>query len=231
MIIVKNITKDFGDEKGNFDINLTINDNEVYGIIGPNGAGKTTLIRQILGFIKPDEGQISINNLDPIKDVVKLMKVTGYLPGELALYNGLTGKQYLNLVADLKKGINKEFFNKLIKHFDIDIKMKIKKMSKGMKQIIAAVMHKPKLLVLDEPTSGLDPVMQSQFEKLLLILKQRSNTTIIMCSHIFSEIVKLCDRVGFIKDGKLIQEFNTNQVSAYELESQFKILYQQVEVL
>lgn len=151
MITITNLTKEYGNDKGNFNINLVVNDNEVYGIIGPNGSGKTTLIRQIMEFISSDSGEIQVNGLNPRHDTKKIMNETGYLPGEITLYNNLTGRQYLQIAASLRGNVEKEWLEKLIKHFDVDVKIKIKKMSKGMKQklaIIAAVMSKPKFCFL-----------------------------------------------------------------------------------
>ncbi|AHI53751.1 ABC transporter ATP-binding protein [Spiroplasma sabaudiense Ar-1343] len=228
MLEIKNLSKNYGDKVGNFDINMLIEDGEVYGIIGPNGAGKTTLIRQILGSIKSSSGSIIINGIDPQKDSKAIMEFTGYVAGEISLYENMTGIQFLKLIASLKKGSQWDFVEKLINHFDLDASRKIKKMSKGMKQkiaLIAATMNKPKFLVLDEPTSGLDPIMQEQFNQLILKLRKDSNTTIIICSHIFEEVAKLCSKVGFIKDGKLIEEFKIENNDIEIINERFKKLY------
>ena len=227
MINIKNITKKYSNNKGNFNINISINDGKCFGIIGPNGAGKTTLIRQIMGYIKPDEGEILINEINSWGNQRVSMENIGYVSGEISLYENLTGKKYLEFIFKFRKNIDKEFYENLIKHFDIDINIKIKKMSKGMKQkiaLIAACMHKPKLLILDEPTSGLDPVMKNQFNKLVLRLK-KEGSTILICSHIFEEISQLCDDVVFIKDGKLIKQFNLEKNSINDVQREFKKEY------
>ncbi|PPE05904.1 ABC transporter ATP-binding protein [Williamsoniiplasma lucivorax] len=237
MIKITNLTKRYGTNIGNFDINVEVKDNEIYGILGPNGAGKTTLIRQILGFIYSDKGEISINGLNPQKDAQKIMEFTGYVAGEISLFENLTGEKYIKLMAGLRSVDDWDFIDKLIQHFEIDTSRKIKKMSKGMKQkiaIIVATMNKPKFLVLDEPTSGLDPMMKEQFNELILKLREVSNTTVIICSHIFEEIVKLCDRVCFIKDGRLIEEFNLENKDVQniqEIDNKFKTIYSKGSIL
>ncbi|WP_338969635.1 ATP-binding cassette domain-containing protein [Spiroplasma endosymbiont of Labia minor] len=233
MIEINNVTKSYGHNIGNFNLNIKINDGEVYGILGPNGAGKTTLIQQVMGFIKTDEGEILIDGVNPWKNSRKVMESVGYVAGEISLYENLKGIEYLKLVAKIKRNVDEDFLNKLIEHFDIDTTRKIKKMSKGMKQkiaLISAAMLKPKFLVLDEPTSGLDPVMQEQFNKLVERLK-KEGTTILMCSHIFGEVVKLCDRVGFIKDGRLIKEIAIQSNDILKLENEFKSLFGGKEIL
>ncbi|AGM25567.1 ABC transporter ATP-binding protein [Spiroplasma chrysopicola] len=234
MIQIKKVTKIYGKDIGNFNISININDGEIYGILGPNGAGKSTLIRQIMGFIKSDAGIISFNNLNPWLNSKEIMKDTGYLSGEISLYENLKGTEYLKLIKNFRPKVNWKYVEKLILHFELNVNTKIKKMSKGMKQklaIIAAVMHKPKFLILDEPTSGLDPVMQDQFNELILKMREKDKTTIIICSHIFDEIAKLCDRVGFIKHGKLIEEMKIDNKNMYEIQKHFKKLYERERVL
>ncbi|ARU91060.1 ABC transporter ATP-binding protein [Spiroplasma clarkii] len=224
MLVSKDIFKEYSKNAGNFGISLTVNDGEVYGIMGPNGAGKSTFIRQILGFIKPDKGEILVHGLAPYKNSEKIMDFCGYIPGEIALYDGLSGLEYLKIAAKLKSNIEWEFVEKLIDFFGLDVKRKIKKMSSGMKQkvaIIAAVVHKPKFLVLDEPTRGLDGAATEQFKDLILKFKNEFQTTIIFCSHIFDEILKTCDRVGFISEGVLAREFEINDSSTDEIQKEF----------
>ncbi|WP_031542982.1 ABC transporter ATP-binding protein [Mesoplasma photuris] len=234
MIKAENLTKVYSENSGNFNINLSISKGEVFGIIGPNGAGKTTLIRQILGFISPDKGNVRIDELDPFLNIDKIMKKTGYLPGEVSLNDDLKGIDYLKTVHFLRNGTNEdwEYTKKLINYFEIDTKTKIKKMSKGMKQkiaIITSVMHKPELLIMDEPTSGLDPVMQDLFNAFILKLKNENNTTIIICSHIFEEIAKTCDRVAIIKNGILVKEFNVSDKDIEKISKEFSDVYKRKE--
>lgn len=161
-----------------------------------------------MGFSKADNGTLLINNLDCWKDKTKIKKDIGYLPGEIALPDDMTGIEYLKLIDKMRKTNNLSYANKLLEYFEINPDMKIKRMSKGMKQkiaIVMAFMHNPDILLLDEPTSGLDPLMQEKFIKLVKKEKQKGKT-IILSSHIFEEISKVCDRVGIIKEGKLIKE-------------------------
>ena len=208
IITIKNFTKDYGNEKGVFDVSIGIEKGEVYGYLGPNGAGKSTTLRHLMGFSKPDSGTLSINNLDCWNDKTAIKKDIGYLPGEFALPEDMTGIAYLKLIDKLRKTNDLSYAEDLIEYFEIDTNMQIKKMSKGMKQkiaIIMALMHNPEILLLDEPTSGLDPLMQEKFIRLIKKEKQNGKT-IILSSHIFEEISKVCDRVGIIKRGKLIKE-------------------------
>ena len=208
IISIQNFTKDYGNKKGVFNISININKGEVYGYLGPNGAGKSTTLRHLMGFSKADNGTLLINNLDCWKDKTKIKKDIGYLPGEIALPDDMTGIEYLKLIDKMRKTNDLSYANKLLEYFEINPDMKIKRMSKGMKQkiaIIMAFMHNPEILLLDEPTSGLDPLMQEKFIKLVKKEKQKGKT-IILSSHIFEEISKVCDRVGIIKEGKLIKE-------------------------
>ena len=208
VISIENFTKDYGDNKGVFDVSLSIEQGEVYGYLGPNGAGKSTTLRHLMGFSKPDLGNLSISDLDCWKDKTTIKKDVGYLPGEIALPDDMTGMEYLKLIDKLRKTNDLTYAYELIEYFEIDTSVKIKSMSKGMKQkiaIIMAFMHNPQILLLDEPTSGLDPLMQEKFIKLIKSEKQNGKT-IILSSHIFEEISKLCDRVGIIRKGRLIKE-------------------------
>ena len=208
IISIKNFTKDYGNGKGVFDVSIGIEKGEIYGYLGPNGAGKSTTLRHLMGFSKPDSGTLSIKDLDCWKDKTAIKKDIGYLPGEFALPEDMTGIAYLKLIDKLRKTNDLSYAEDLIEYFEIDTNMQIKKMSKGMKQkiaIIMALMHNPEILLLDEPTSGLDPLMQEKFIRLIKKEKQNGKT-IILSSHIFEEISKVCDRVGIIKRGKLIKE-------------------------
>lgn len=206
MIEIKNLTQIYPSKKGIFDVSFSVKKGEVFGYLGPNGAGKTTTIRGILGQMNIDQGMITINELDPRKDVVEVNKIIGYLPGEMAFFEHFTGKQFLDFIAKMRKLVDFTKRDTLIDHFELDTKGLIKKMSKGMKQklgIVAAFMHDPSILILDEPTSGLDPLMQNRFLELILDEKKKGKT-ILMSSHIFEEVERVCDRAGIIKEGRLI---------------------------
>lgn len=205
MIEVNNLTQIYKSGKGVFNLNFSIKEGEVFGYLGPNGAGKTTTIRNILGFANASEGSVNILGED-IRTNARIQSEIGYLPGEIAFFENFTGLEFLEFIQHMRgtKDISKR--DELIKRFELDVKTPIRKMSKGMKQkvgIVTAFMHNPKILILDEPTSGLDPLMQTKFMELLAEEKTKGKT-ILMSSHIFEEVEKICDRAGIIKDGRII---------------------------
>lgn len=206
VITIKNLTKDYGNQKGVFDLSFEIQKGEVFGFLGPNGAGKTTTIRHLLGFLNADKGECFINDKSCRENQAEIQKELGYLPGEIAFIDELTGINYLKFIAELRGMKDFTKMNELIEFFELDPKGRLKKMSKGMKQkigIVSAFMHNPQVLILDEPTSGLDPLMQNKFIE--LIIKEKSEgKTIIMSSHSFEEVERTCDRVGIIRQGKLV---------------------------
>lgn len=204
-IEVEHLTKDYGNHKGIFDVSFSVEEGEVFGFLGPNGAGKTTTIRQLMGFTKPGTGKALIEGKPCFAKRAEIQKHVGYLPGEIALMDEMTGMEFLEFMAKMKGIRNKKRMRRLIEYFELDTRGKIRKMSKGMKQkigIICAFMQKPGILLLDEPTSGLDPLMQNKFIELILEEKQRG-TTILLSSHIFEEVERTCDRVAFIREGKI----------------------------
>lgn len=206
MIEIMNLTQTYRSGKGVFNLNFTVEKGEVFGYLGPNGAGKTTTIRNILGFTNASSGKVLIDGLDARKETAEIQKRVGFLPGEISFYDHLKGKDFLNLIAKLRNLSDFTLRNKLEDQFKLDTDVFIKKMSKGMKQklaIITAFMHDPDILILDEPTSGLDPLMQSVFLDLIREEKKRGKT-ILLSSHIFEEVEKICDRAGIIRDGFLI---------------------------
>lgn len=223
-IVVKNITKDYGNDKGVFNVEFTVTKGEVLGFLGPNGAGKTTTIRQLMGFIKPDSGSVSIAGMDCFKEAKQIQEVVGYLPGEITFMEDISGKEFIHFIAKMKGIKDMSRAEELIDYFELNPAGKIKKMSKGMKQkigIVCAFMQNPDILILDEPTSGLDPLMQNKFVELILKEKEKGKT-ILMSSHIFEEVEKTCDRVAIIKEGKIvaidtIANLNQNKVKIFTL--------------
>lgn len=214
VIELKEVTKDFGNQNGVFDINLEVRKGEIFGYLGPNGAGKSTTIRQIMGFIKADKGTCTILNKNCFEDANSIQNKVGYLAGEIAFINDMRAKEYINFIADMKKIKDRKRMNELIEMFELETNVKIKKMSKGMKQkvgIVIAFMGNPEVLILDEPTSGLDPLMQNKFVELLLEEKKKG-TTIFMSSHMLEEIEKTCDRTAIIRDGKIIDIFDMDEL-------------------
>ncbi len=203
---INHITKDYGNNKGVFDASFSVNQGEVMGFLGPNGAGKTTTIRQLMGFIHPDQGEVKINGMDCFLQAAKIQETLGYLPGEIAFMDDLTGIDFIKFIASMKNLNDLSYAKELMELFELDPKGRIKKMSKGMKQklgIVCAFMNHPKEAILDEPTSGLDPLMQNRFIDLILKEKERG-TTILMSSHIFEEVERTCDRTVIIKNGHIM---------------------------
>lgn len=223
-ISVRSLTKDYGGGKGIFDISLSIRQGEVYGFLGPNGAGKSTTIRHLMGFCRLDSGRAEILGIECFRGQKAIQPHVGYLPGEIALPDDMTGTRYLKLIGKMRK--MKEFGHaqELAQRFSINPDLLIKRMSKGMKQkvaIISTFMHDPDILLLDEPTSGLDPLMQNRFVELVEEEKNKGKT-IFLSSHIFEEVEKTCDRVGILRGGKLIRditidELRSSQMTTYQI--------------
>ncbi|OZB97704.1 ABC transporter ATP-binding protein [Paenibacillus sp. XY044] len=206
MLSVEHVTKIFSNGRGIRDVTFSVRRGEVFGFLGPNGAGKSTTIRHIMGFLKPDQGSVKVCGLDTWKEQGRFQKYIGYLPGEIAFIEGMTGKAFLDFMAGMQGGVDSAWRDELIRRLQFDVRTPIRKMSKGMKQkvgIVAAFMHRPEVIILDEPTSGLDPLMQKVFIELVLEEKARG-TTFLMSSHNFPEIERTCDRAAIIKDGVII---------------------------
>lgn len=207
-IEVTGLTKDYGNGKGIFDVSFSLDKGEVVGFLGANGAGKTSTIRHLMGFSKPESGKASIMGKDCFKDASLIQENIGYLPGEIAFMDNMTGREFIKFMADMKKIKDSSMADRLIKYLELDTSVRIKKMSKGMKQklgIVIAFMQDAPILILDEPTSGLDPLMQNKFVE--LIKKSRENgKTILMSSHIFEEVENTCDRIVMIKNGKIVAD-------------------------
>ena len=206
VIQIKNLTKDYGNSKGVFDLSFEIPKGEVFGFLGPNGAGKTTTIRHLLGFLNSDSGECFIDGKDCRNNQAEIQRELGYLPGEIAFFDELSGTEFIKFIAKMRGMTDFTRMNQLIEMLELDTKGRLKKMSKGMKQkigIVCAFMHNPSVLILDEPTSGLDPLMQSRFVELINQEKQ-AGKTILMSSHSFEEVERTCSRVGIIRSGKLV---------------------------
>jgi len=207
MIEVVHLTKVYNSGKGIFDVSFEVKQGEVFGFLGPNGAGKTTTIRQLLGFTNANSGYAKIMDLDTRLEDAKIKQHLGYLPGEIAFFDSMTGHEFLNFISDLRHQKHAPLRQALIDRFELESDRAIRKMSKGMKQkvaLIAAFMHDPSILILDEPTSGLDPLMQRRFIDLIQEEKSRGKT-ILMSSHQFEEVEKTCERVAIIKDGRIVE--------------------------
>lgn len=214
VIDIQNFTKDYGMGKGVFHVTLSIRHGEVYGYLGPNGAGKSTTMRHLMGFSKPQAGSVCIEGMDCWSGQKEIQRRVGYLPGEISFPDDMTGISYLRLIAKMRDTRDFSYAESLLKRFEMNPDIKIKRMSKGMKQkigIVSAFMHNPKILLLDEPTSGLDPLMQNVFIELIREEKEKGKT-ILLSSHIFDEVEKTCDKVCMIRNGKLIQEITVDEM-------------------
>lgn len=208
IIEISHLTKDYGNKKGIFNVSFHVDKGEVVGFLGPNGAGKTTTIRHLLGFIRSQSGTVTILGKDCFQYVEDIHPQLGYLPGEIAFMDDMTGVEFIHFMAQMKNVKDTSRIQELIDFFELNPRGKIKKMSKGMKQKIALVlafMQDSAIYILDEPTSGLDPLMQNKFVQLIQKEKERGKT-ILMSSHIFEEVENTCDRVIMIKDGKIIAD-------------------------
>ncbi|PKK98716.1 MAG: ABC transporter ATP-binding protein [Tenericutes bacterium HGW-Tenericutes-2] len=213
MIEVKNLTKDFGFNRGVFDISFEVKKGEVYGFLGPNGAGKTTTIRMLMGFSQPGKGIATINNHDCWKNYYDILDEVGYIPGEVALPEGLSGLEFIEMMKKMKHADDSRI-SYLLDMFELNPDQSMRKMSIGDKRklaIVSAFMSDPNILILDEPTSGLDPIMQNKFIELIKSEKQRGKT-ILLSTHIFEEVDACCDRLSIIKDGKIISTIDTDTI-------------------
>jgi len=192
-----------------FDVSFHVDKGEVFGFLGPNGAGKSTTIRHLMGFSKPDSGSTQIFGKESFNRYNEILNRVGYIPGEIALPAGLTGWEFLRMMQDLQHNKNEELLKKLLELFELDPSGDTKRMSLGVKRklaVVTAFMNDPDVLILDEPTSGLDPVMQETFIDYVRSEKKRGKT-ILLSSHIFSEVDATCDRIAIIKDGKIVSDF------------------------
>ncbi|WP_430611659.1 ABC transporter ATP-binding protein [Enterococcus sp. DIV0876] len=230
LIEIKNLTKDYGDGRGIFHIDLSIEKGKSFGFVGTNGAGKTTTIRHLMGFLKPKDGKSTIAGLDCWKDSAEIMKQVGYIPGEIAFPNAKTGTEFLARQAELLKLEDLSYMHYLIEKLSLDPTANLKRMSKGMKQktaIVAALMAEPEILIFDEPTTGLDPLMRQAFVE-IIEAERKKGRTIFMSSHMFSEVEELCDEVALIKDGKLIAIKGTEEIKHSNIKT-FKIEFNHLD--
>ena len=208
VVICSNLTKDYGGGNGLFDLNLNIRKGEVFGLVGPNGAGKSTFIKLLMDIVRPTRGEASIFGLDSRRDSLELKKRIGYLPGELMQFPSVTAGYILNLLANLRGLSDKTSINIYAERLQLELNRKYQDLSHGNKQkvgLIQALMHSPDLVILDEPTLGLDPIVQREVKMIIkeLIALEK---TIVLSSHIMSEVETVCNRIGFINHGKVLKE-------------------------
>jgi len=207
VIEIKNLTKYYGKVRALNKVDLTVEEGEVYGFIGPNGAGKSTALRIILGMLRKNGGDIKLLGQDPWHDAVKLHHRLAYVPGEVNLWPNLTGGEVIDLLGRLRGGFRDERREELLKIFKLDPTKKCSAYSTGNKQkvaLIAALVSDVELYIFDEPTLGLDPLMEGVFRKQVQELK-KAGKTILLSSHILSEVEALCDKVSIIREGEIIE--------------------------
>ena len=207
VIRIAGLSKRFGDVDALRDLDLEVDEGDVLGYLGPNGAGKTTTIRLLLGLIRPSAGRAEIFGLDCQRQVVEVHRRIAYVPGEASLWPSLTGAETLHLLGRVHGQVDPAYRDELVARFDFDPSKKVRTYSKGNRQkliLIAALMTRPPLLVLDEPTSGLDPLMEQAFRRCVHEARERGQT-IFLSSHLLSEVEALCDRVGILRDGRLVE--------------------------
>jgi ABC-2 type transport system ATP-binding protein len=208
------LTKLYGRRPAIESVSLSIDRGEVFGFVGPNGAGKTTTIRTIMNFIGPTSGRVSVLGLDSVRDSTIIKTKVGYLAADFEPYGNLTGNQYLDFVASVRGGIWKQRRDGLVKVLEATPERKVAALSRGNKQkiaLVAALMHDPELLLFDEPTSGLDPLIQGRFNELVKEAARRGKT-IFISSHILSEVQHLCNRVAFMREGRMVQTIDVNML-------------------
>jgi ABC-2 type transport system ATP-binding protein len=207
IIETERLTKSYGSHRGIVEVDLTVLEGEVFGFLGPNGAGKTTTIRTLLDLIRPTSGTARVFGIESSADPVAIHRRVGYLPGEFALYDRLTGAQHLEYFANLRGGVDRAYQASLVERLDLDPSRRFREYSKGNKQtvgLVIALQHRPELLILDEPTGGLDPLIQQSFFEILREAVA-AGATVFLSSHILSEVEKTCHRVAIIREGRLVR--------------------------
>ena len=207
-IQAEGLTKRYGDTLALDGLDLSIEPGEVYGYLGPNGAGKTTTIRLLLGIHRPTRGRAELFGIDAWADPVEAHRRVAYVSGEPFLWPGMTGAETVEFLARLHGGTDRAYRDELVRRFELDTKKKVRALSKGNRQkvqLVAALATRADLLMLDEPTSGLDPLMEMAFRECIREAKERGQA-VFLSSHILSEVEALCDRVGILRDGRLVDQ-------------------------
>jgi ABC-2 type transport system ATP-binding protein len=205
-VTMTSLSKRFGGFTALDGVSIELEPGEVFGYLGPNGAGKTTTLRVLMGFLRPTAGITRVFGLDAWQDAPAVHRRVGYVPGEVALYGRLTGWDLLTFLGNLRGGVDNEHVHQLAKRLDADLDRQLHTLSKGNRQkvaIVQALMGRPDLLILDEPTSGLDPLVQQQVHELLREHAEAGGT-VLLSSHVLSEVQRVADRVGIIRAGRLV---------------------------
>lgn len=207
VIHTEKLTKTYGVHRGITELDLDVQEGEIFGFLGPNGAGKTTTMRVLLDLIRPTSGRAEVFGIETTADPVAIHRRVGYLPGEFDLYDRLTGADTITYFANLRGGVDAGYVAELVERLDLDPSRRFKEYSKGNKQkvgLVVALQHRPDLLILDEPTAGLDPLVQQTFFELVREART-GGRTIFLSSHIIDEVDRTCDRVAIIREGRLVQ--------------------------
>jgi ABC-2 type transport system ATP-binding protein len=207
-IDVAGLTKSFGRTKALNGLDLSVRTGEVHGFLGPNGAGKTTTIRVLLGLMRADGGRARLLGGDPWGETTHLHKRLAYVPGDVTLWPNLTGGEVIDLLGRLRGGVDRKRRDELLRRFELDPRKKGRSYSKGNRQkvaLVAALASDVELLILDEPTSGLDPLMEQAFRDVIRQEKSRGDRTVLLSSHILSEVEALCDRLTIIREGRTVE--------------------------
>lgn len=208
VITTDNLTKLYGERMGIASVNLAVPEGMVFGFLGPNGSGKTTTIRLLMALLRPTRGRAVIFGRDCLREAALIKAEVGYLPGDLRLYPWLTGREGLTICSMVRRRDVRSRGCELAEKFDLDMTVRVRRMSRGMRQklgLILALAHEPRLLILDEPTASLDPIMQDRLKQHLRSLARRGHT-IFFSSHTLSEVEDLCDRVGIVRNGRLVAD-------------------------
>jgi len=207
VIHTERLTKSYGPHRGITELDLDVQEGEIFGFLGPNGAGKTTTMRVLLDLIRPTSGRAEVFGIHTTADPVAIHRRIGYLPGEFDLYDRLTGAQTIEYFANLRGGVDAGYVAELIERLDLDPSRRFKEYSRGNKQkvgLVVALQHRPDLLILDEPTAGLDPLVQQTFFAIVREARAEGRS-IFLSSHIIDEVDRTCDRVAIIREGRLVQ--------------------------
>ncbi len=219
VIRTEGLTKFYGKHRGLVDLTFEVEAGHVVGYLGPNGSGKTTTIRLLLDFIRPTSGRAEVFGLDARTDSLEIRSKVGFLPGELNAYDGMTGWELLTYYSNLRGGVDWRYVESLTDRLELDLTRKIRNLSRGNKQkvgLVQAFMARPELLILDEPTGGLDPLMQQEFYRLVLEAKDEGQT-IFLSSHVMAEVERIADRVGIIREGRLVLDEDVATLKARAL--------------
>jgi ABC-2 type transport system ATP-binding protein len=218
-IRTQGLTKYYGRNRGVAELDLAVRAGEVFGFLGPNGAGKTTTIRLLLDLIRPTGGRAEVLGMDTRSHSVEIRRRVGYLSGELALYENLTGRELLDYIANLRRLRDRRLAGQLCQRLDLDPTHHVHDLSRGNKQklgLILALMHRPELLILDEPTSGLDPLVQQEFHRIVREATAEGRT-VFLSSHVLSEVERMADRVGIIREGRLVDLLEVDTLKTHAL--------------